>query len=79
MLRSAIAFLSLALLAPAAAGQEAKFVPTDEFHGPFPNWRDVKRDYGARGDGVADDSGAINKTRGCSCSTSFLKCRKVQT
>jgi hypothetical protein len=34
--------------------------PTDEeFHGPFPSWKNVKTDYGAVGDGVADDTVAL--------------------
>lgn len=33
----------------------------DEFNGPFPSWADVKRDYGAVGDGKADDTAAIQK------------------
>jgi hypothetical protein len=31
----------------------------DEFVGPFPSWMNVKRDFGARGDGSADDTTAI--------------------
>ena len=61
MVRSVIALLSLMSTALLFAGEEVKFVPTDEFDGPFPSWRDVKRDYGAKGDGVADDSDAINR------------------
>jgi len=34
---------------------------TEEFVGPFPSWADVKRDYGAIGDGKADDTAAIQK------------------
>jgi hypothetical protein len=30
-----------------------------EFIGPFPNWTNVKTNYGALGDGVADDTAAI--------------------
>jgi len=30
-----------------------------EFCGPFPSWKDVKADYGAKGDGIADDAPAI--------------------
>jgi len=33
----------------------------EEFIGPFPSWRNVKADYGASGDGVADDTAAIQK------------------
>ena len=33
----------------------------DEFVGPFPSWADARRDYGALGDGKADDSDALQK------------------
>ncbi|MCY2951856.1 MAG: glycosyl hydrolase family 28-related protein [Planctomycetota bacterium] len=33
----------------------------DEFVGPFPSWKNVKTDYGAVGDGKADDTPAIQK------------------
>jgi hypothetical protein len=33
----------------------------EEFAGPFPSWADVRRDYGAKGDGHADDTAAIQK------------------
>jgi hypothetical protein len=53
-----IALGSLAVLAlvagPAGAAGE-------EFAGPFPSWADVRRDYGARGDGKTDDTAAIRK------------------
>ncbi|HOF86549.1 MAG TPA: glycosyl hydrolase family 28-related protein [Armatimonadota bacterium] len=32
---------------------------TEEFVGPFPSWKNVKTDYGAKGDGIADDTAAI--------------------
>src|SRR3954462_4780860 len=36
--------------------------PTDEeFSGPFPSWRDLRRDYGEIGDGKADDTGALQR------------------
>jgi hypothetical protein len=35
--------------------------PTEEFVGPFPSWRNVQRDYGARGDGQADDTMALQR------------------
>lgn len=31
----------------------------DEFVGPFASWADLKRDFGAVGDGVTDDTNAI--------------------
>ena len=34
---------------------------SEEFVGPFPSWRNVKTDYGAVGDGKADDTVAIQK------------------
>jgi len=44
----------LALAAKVPAG-------TDEFVGPFPSWANVKTDYGAVGDGKADDTAALQK------------------
>ncbi len=32
----------------------------EEFVGPFPSWRNVKTHYGAVGDGVTDDTAALN-------------------
>lgn len=33
----------------------------EEFHGPFPGWKNVKTDYGAVGDGATNDTAAIQK------------------
>lgn len=33
----------------------------EDFAGPFPSWADVKRDFGAVGDGKADDTAALQK------------------
>jgi len=33
----------------------------EEFAGPFPSWADARRDYGAVGDGQADDTAALQK------------------
>jgi hypothetical protein len=53
-----IAFCSLATItlfgSPVPAAGE-------EFAGPFPSWADVRRDYGAKGDGRADDTAAVQK------------------
>ena len=34
---------------------------TDEFVGPFASWMDVKRDFGAVGDGKVDDTAALQR------------------
>lgn len=31
----------------------------DEFTGPFPSWSNLKRDFGAKGDGSSDDTNAV--------------------
>lgn len=58
MCRQRIALGTLAVLTllagPAGAADE-------EFAGPFPSWADVRRDYGAKGDGQADDTAAIQQ------------------
>lgn len=33
----------------------------EEFTGPFPSWADLRRDYNAAGDGVADDSAPLQR------------------
>ncbi len=33
----------------------------EEFVGPFPSWRDARRDFGAQGDGQTDDSPALQR------------------
>ncbi|HXJ58673.1 MAG TPA: glycosyl hydrolase family 28-related protein [Verrucomicrobiae bacterium] len=45
--------LAISLTTP-ATGEE-------EFAGPFPSWRDARRDYGARGDGQGDDTPALQR------------------
>src|SRR5437879_4249686 len=67
------ALLGLAAIVAAAAGrnppialqsaQPALSIPAqgDEFFGPFPSWTSVKSSYRAAGDGVADDTAAIQQ------------------
>lgn len=51
-----LCLLGAVLLAAAAAPYA-----DDEFVGPFPSWKNVKTDFGAVGDGKADDTDALQK------------------
>src|SRR5512139_2771762 len=50
-------FVIAALVIPAALCQ----TPDEEFVGPFASWLDVRRDFGAVGDGRADDTAALQR------------------
>jgi hypothetical protein len=54
-------FLVLLLASILACPRPARADGTEEFTGPFPSWRDLRRDYGAAGDGKADDTAALQR------------------
>jgi RNA polymerase sigma factor (sigma-70 family) len=47
--------------APAAKPAANGVVETDEFNGPLAGWLDLRKDFGAAGDGKADDTDALQK------------------
>ena len=55
MRTSLLVILLLCGLAASAAA------PVAEFFGPFPSWANVKTEFGAVGDGTADDTAAIQR------------------
>jgi formylglycine-generating enzyme required for sulfatase activity len=63
----AVALLATGIPAEASAGQIRQHlqpVPAlsdEEFTGPFPSWHSVKTSFGARGDGVTDDTQAFQR------------------
>jgi hypothetical protein len=57
--RTSLACVAAIVLGPALAFGAAAV--DEECVGPFPSWRNVKADYGAVGDGQADDTAAIQK------------------
>jgi hypothetical protein len=64
VLRAWLAGLGLAAWALRALGASAAADASglaDEFVGPFPSWADLKRDYGAAGDGTADHTAAFQR------------------
>src|SRR5262249_47477346 len=44
-----------------AAPPQGRANESEEFTGPFPSWRDLRRDYKAVGDGKVDDTAALQK------------------
>lgn len=60
-LRQWVGLLLLAVLGTASAAAAAEPSGGEEFVGPFPSWRNLRRDYGAIGDGKADDTAALQR------------------
>ncbi len=58
---AATAALAMCVLFPAWSSMAALTGGNEEFVGPFPSWRNAQRDYGARGDGQADDTAALQR------------------
>jgi hypothetical protein len=45
---------------PQAISQTISYYATgEEFSGPLPSWKNIKTDFGAKGDGITDDAPAI--------------------
>jgi hypothetical protein len=57
--RQAIAATTAVLAAPTRAG--AAPLDMEAFVGPLPGWKDARRDFGAVGDGRADDTAALQR------------------
>src|SRR5947209_18602229 len=60
-MRYRLPLVALAVLAAFATSPHAYAATDDEFVGPFPSWRDLRRDYAAVGDGKADDTAAVQR------------------
>jgi hypothetical protein len=58
-----VLILAFAASSASVCGASARAQPAadEEFAGPFPGWANVKTDFGAIGDGVADDTAALQK------------------
>src|SRR6266566_1201969 len=57
-------YAAVFVAAVASAPIAAHAMGDEEFVGPFPSWANVKTKYGAAGDGVTDDTAAIQKALG---------------
>jgi hypothetical protein len=54
-------YIPVVAIAAASAPVAADAMGDEEFVGPFPSWANVKTNYGAAGDGISDDTAAIQK------------------
>ena len=61
ILALAVLLVSLYIAAslPAAENAQAPVPATEEFNGPFAGWKNLKADFGAKGDAKADDTAAL--------------------
>ena len=53
--------MSVACIAPSWNTPTRFIESSDDFVGPFPNWTNVKLQFGAKGDGSSDDTAALQK------------------
>jgi hypothetical protein len=53
--------LAMGVLSQGLFSMPAPALGDEEFVGPFPSWLNAQRDYGARGDGQADDTPALQR------------------
>jgi hypothetical protein len=60
-MRCFLRIVALVLVTLIFGSPPARADSDEEFVGPFPSWRDLKRDYGAKGDGKSDDSAAVQR------------------
>jgi hypothetical protein len=56
-----MAALAVCVLFPGWFSMPAAAAGGEGFVGPFPSWRNARRDYGAQGDGQADDTTALQR------------------
>jgi len=54
-------FIFLVVFTAAFLRVASAIPPREQFLGPFPSWKNLKRDYGAVGDGNTDDTAAIQR------------------
>lgn len=55
-----VIYCSVLCNTPQAISQTISYFETgEEFTGPLPGWKNVKTDFGAKGDGITDDALAI--------------------
>ncbi|HTB05603.1 MAG TPA: glycosyl hydrolase family 28-related protein [Bacteroidia bacterium] len=60
-IRAIVVLMFISLMPSLGFSQVLKYVQTgEEFSGPFKSWKNVKTDFGAKGDGITDDAPAIN-------------------